>query len=61
MNGKQVKEIPIAVWEFMFCVVFSWTISEVRKLSEHDFRIFKPMVLNKFSLDCYKPGLDTGS
>jgi hypothetical protein len=54
MNNKTVKEIPPAVWEFMFCAVFSWKIEDVRSLPERDFRTLAPMVLNKFALDCYK-------
>jgi hypothetical protein len=57
MSGKAVEDVPTAVQEFIMASVFGWTIKEIRSLSDKDFKTFSPMALNKFVVDCFKPGL----
>lgn len=57
MSGKAVDDVPTAVQEFVMASVFGWTIKEIRSMSDRDFRTFAPMAINKFVVDCFKPGL----
>jgi len=48
MDGKGASEIPAAVFEFIFVTVTGWTLEYIRNLSEKDFKMHAPLILQRF-------------
>jgi hypothetical protein len=52
MSGKSVKEIPVAVQEFMIAAVTGWSLEYIRELSEEDFENVMNMSISKITFEC---------